>query len=158
MSSELVGSVLGHAGGAAAGAGERIFRGGRVCAGRGAPHARRRNGQRTAAPAPSPCKHAIEHLDDAIAATQLGITLASLALGWVGEPAVAASDRAAVRVSAARRAPGSRRTPWPRSWPSSLITFLHVILGELAPKAVALQRPDTVSLWVAQAAVVVFAM
>jgi len=94
-------------------------------------------------------KHAVENLDDAIAATQLGITLASLALGWVGEPLVAhlivpafgilgegESWFAAHSVAAAVA--------------FAVITFLHVILGELAPKAVALERPDAVSLWVAR--------
>jgi CBS domain containing-hemolysin-like protein len=94
-------------------------------------------------------RHAIEHLDDAIAATQLGITLASLALGWIGEPTVA-------RVIE----PAFSFLPERGSWIAAhtvatilaflAITFLHVILGELAPKAVALQRPDRVSLWVAR--------
>jgi putative hemolysin len=94
-------------------------------------------------------KNAIEHLDDAIAATQLGITLASLALGWIGEPTLA-------RVIM----PLFSFLPEEGSWIAShsmativaftCITFLHVILGELAPKAVALQRPDVVSLWVAR--------
>ena len=92
-------------------------------------------------------KKAIEHLDDAIAATQLGITLASLALGWIGELCLA---RVIVQ--------GLEFLP--KGWAIvsshtlsviisfSLITFLHVILGELAPKAIALQQPDIVSLWV----------
>lgn len=94
-------------------------------------------------------KNAIENLDDAIAATQLGITLASLALGWVGEPTVARVIQ-----------PGLSFLP--DTWrfitahglataiAFTLITFLHVILGELAPKAVSLQRPDFVALWVSQ--------
>jgi len=92
---------------------------------------------------------AIERLDDAIAATQLGITLASLALGWVGEPTVARLIE-----------PWFGFLPERGAWIAAhtlativaftAITFLHVILGELAPKAVALQRPDVVSLWVAQ--------
>ena len=92
-------------------------------------------------------KQAIEHLDDAIAATQLGITLASLGLGWIGEPCFAHVILPALSFL-------------PKEWTwvtghgiatvSAFIgiTFLHVILGELAPKAVALQRPDRVSLWV----------
>ena len=94
-------------------------------------------------------KHAIDNLDDAIAATQLGITVASLALGWVGEPSMA------VLV-----VPLFSWLPEDQSWVAThtmatilsftLITFLHVILGELAPKAVALERPDVVSLWVAR--------
>ena len=94
-------------------------------------------------------KHAIEHLDDAIAATQLGITLASLALGWVGEPSVA-------RLLEPLFGFLPRTARWVAAHTVAtivafaLITFLHVILGELAPKAVALQRPDTVSLWVAR--------
>ena len=94
-------------------------------------------------------RHAVNHLDDAIAATQLGITLASLALGWIGEPIV-------VRVIT------PALTWMPDKWlfftkhgigigvAFVLITFLHVILGELAPKAVALQRPDRIALWVSQ--------
>ncbi len=94
-------------------------------------------------------QHAIDNLDDAIAATQLGITLASLALGWVGEPAVARLLD-----------PLFSFLPEDESWLAAhtvativafvLITFMHVILGELAPKAVALERPDNVSLWVAR--------
>jgi CBS domain containing-hemolysin-like protein len=68
-------------------------------------------------------KRAIEHLDDAIAATQLGITLASLGLGWIGEPALASLTLA-----------------------FSTITFIHVVAGELAPKALALDFPGRVAL------------
>jgi magnesium and cobalt exporter, CNNM family len=94
-------------------------------------------------------KKAIDHLDDAIAATQLGITLASLALGWIGEPCIVRVLEPLLRFM-------------PESWHSvaghglatalafALITSMHVILGELAPKAVALQRPDVVGLWVAR--------
>jgi len=87
---------------------------------------------------------AIEHLDDSIAATQLGITLASLGLGWIGEPALAGLIRpmllgigieseVLVHVPAAVLA-------------FSGITFIHVVAGELAPKAVALDFPGRVAL------------
>jgi putative hemolysin len=91
----------------------------------------------------------IDHLDDAIAATQLGITLASLALGWVGEPVVA---RLLEPLFAFLPPEGAwiARHSVATIVAFTLITFLHVILGELAPKAVALQRPDTVALWVAR--------
>ena len=89
-------------------------------------------------------KMAIEHLDDAIAATQLGITLASIGLGFVGEPAIARlieplfaglglGSFVSVHSVALVVAFGS-------------ITFLHVVVGELAPKAVALDRPGPVVL------------
>ena len=88
---------------------------------------------------------AVEKLQDAIAATQVGITFASLALGWIGEPAlahmleplfaglptmwgVAVSHGVAVVVA------------------YLLLTFLHVVLGEQAPKALAIQRAEDVAL------------
>ena len=88
--------------------------------------------------------HAIEHLDDAIAATQLGITVASIGLGFVGEPALARlltpllhalgiGSMAAVHSVAIVIA-------------FALITFLHVVVGELAPKAIALDYPGRVAL------------
>lgn len=90
-------------------------------------------------------KQAIESLDDAIAATQLGITFASLALGWIGEPALAHL-----------LAPLFRGLPGPYSMVLEhalavtlaylLLTYLHVVLGELAPKAIALQRAEDVAL------------
>ncbi len=89
-------------------------------------------------------ERAVDHLDDAIAATQLGITLASLALGWMGEPAVA------------RLLEPLFESIGVGSWVAvhtvatviafSLITFLHVVLGELAPKALALEHPGPVVL------------
>ncbi len=91
---------------------------------------------------------AVEKLDDAIAATQLGITFASLALGWVGEPALSHLIEPLFKAI-----PG----PWGTVVTHAaavavaflLITFLHVVLGELAPKAIALQRAEDVALLVA---------
>jgi len=93
-------------------------------------------------------KQAVSHLDDAIAATQLGITLASLGLGWVGEPAITQVLQPLLNLL-------------PLGWQEAtvhgvsvtvaflFITFLHVVVGELAPKAMALQRPDELSLFIA---------
>lgn len=93
-------------------------------------------------------RRTITHLDDAIAATQLGITLASLALGWVGEPAVSH-----LIAPLFQYLPGNWSAIASHSLAAALsftfITFLHVVIGELAPKAMALQRPDDVSLVIA---------
>jgi CBS domain containing-hemolysin-like protein len=89
---------------------------------------------------------ATEHLDAALSATQLGITLASLGLGWLGEPFLAhrlmpvlarigVTDATAVSSIAIGLA-------------FIAITFLHIIFGELAPKSLAIQRAKRVSLWV----------
>lgn len=94
-------------------------------------------------------QHAVDNLDDAIAATQLGITLASLALGWVGEPAMARLVEPLFEILPEHSAWVATHT-LATVLAFTLITFLHVILGELAPKAVALQQPDMVSLWVAR--------
>ncbi len=91
---------------------------------------------------------AVGALDDAIAATQLGITLASLGLGWVGEPAVAAL------IAPLFEAVGLGEPPLIHSVATlvafSSITFLHVVAGELAPKALALDRPGEVALFCAR--------
>ena len=94
-------------------------------------------------------KHAVVNLDDTIAATQLGITLASLALGWTGEPVMAELLTPVFAFLPAEGAVVAAHTVATIT-AFIAITFLHVILGELAPKAVALQRPDVVSLWVAR--------
>jgi CBS domain containing-hemolysin-like protein len=86
-----------------------------------------------------------ERLQYFLSATQLGITLSSLGLGWVGEPAFAhvltpvlsavgiASERVVHNVSAAAA--------------FLFITFLHIIVGELVPKAYAIRTTERVALW-----------
>jgi CBS domain containing-hemolysin-like protein len=82
-----------------------------------------------------------------IAATQVGITMASLALGWVGEPTVAASIEPLLAYLPAG---------WARAGAHSiavaisfvLITSLHVVCGELAPKTIALQHAEKTALLV----------
>ena len=83
-------------------------------------------------------KTAIEHLDDAIAATQLGITLASIGLGFVGEPAIAPL----IEPLFAALGLGSFVSIHSVALVVAfvLITFLHVVVGELAPKALALDQ------------------
>src|SRR3979490_2770247 len=80
---------------------------------------------------------ALQHLDRYIAATQLGITMASLALGWIGEPALAHLFAPLLRSAGWNPAPTSSHVA---AIPVAffLLTFLHIVLGELAPKSVAL--------------------
>lgn len=89
-------------------------------------------------------RKALQHLDRYISATQLGITLASLGLGWVGEPALA------------RMLEGPfLKLPLPfeeltrhgiaTALIFAFITALHIVLGELVPKALALLFPERVS-------------
>jgi len=91
---------------------------------------------------------AIRHLDHYISGTQLGITLASLGLGWVGESTIASIL-------------GQLFHGLPAPWDAvashgvagtiafALITFMHIVLGELVPKSLALMYPESVSLWLA---------
>ncbi len=91
--------------------------------------------------------NALKELDRYIAATQLGITIASIGLGWVGEATLAriisplldflphvsntiASHTIAIAIAFA------------------LITFLHVVIGELMPKSIALQYPEKTTLFI----------
>ncbi len=87
---------------------------------------------------------AIKHLDDAIAATQLGITLASIALGWIGEPAIAGLIRPMLSAIGVESAVAVHTLALVVAF--SAITFVHVVAGELAPKAVALDFPGRVAL------------
>jgi CBS domain containing-hemolysin-like protein len=90
---------------------------------------------------------AVSHLDRYIAATQLGITLASIALGWVGEPALARLIQPLFRALDAPWAfLATHSTATVIAF--SVITFMHVVFGELIPKTMALQRPDRTALWV----------
>ena len=83
---------------------------------------------------------AIRHLDSYIAASQLGITISSLALGWIGEPALA---------GLLERAFGEGAHAVAITITFVVITALHVIAGELAPKGIALQYPERTALVVA---------
>src|SRR5660397_265146 len=81
--------------------------------------------------------HILEHLDAYISATQLGITLASLGLGWIGEPALAG-----LIGNVFSWLPPSLASVATHGVASVIafiiITILHIILGELMPKALAL--------------------
>jgi CBS domain containing-hemolysin-like protein len=93
-------------------------------------------------------RRAVQSLDRYISATQLGITLASLGLGWIGEPALAGLFEGGFswlpRPFAAIATHGVAS-----AIAFIVITILHIILGELVPKAVALIYPEVVSSWVA---------
>jgi CBS domain containing-hemolysin-like protein len=94
-------------------------------------------------------KEAIQSLDRYISGTQLGITLASLGLGWIGEPALAGPIENAFRFLPGAAAPVATHG-LAVTLAFLIITFLHIVLGELAPKALALLHPEQTSRWVAQ--------
>jgi CBS domain containing-hemolysin-like protein len=85
------------------------------------------------------------HLDRYLSANQLGITLASLALGWVGEPAFA--HLVQPYMTGLGRLTGAATHSLALGCSFVVITFLHAVVGELVPKAIALQKAEPVALW-----------
>ena len=85
-----------------------------------------------------------------ISATQFGVTIASLALGWIGEPTVAHL----LEPLASTLAPAGRAAYVAHIFAIAIafaaITFLHIVLGELMPKMVALERAEGLALFVAR--------
>jgi len=93
-------------------------------------------------------EHIFAHIDAYLATIQLGITMASLGIGWVGEPAVARLLEPLFR---------GLPSAWLRAASVSIsfgaaffvITLLHVVLGENVPKLVAIRRPAQWAQWTA---------
>jgi CBS domain containing-hemolysin-like protein len=84
----------------------------------------------------------LENLNAYISATQLGITLASLALGWIGEPVVAHLLEAPLK----GRVSETVLETIAFAIAFSVITFLHIVIGELAPKTLALELAEKTAL------------
>lgn len=90
---------------------------------------------------------ASDHLDSYLAATQLGITLSSLGLGWIGEPAVAALLEPLLgALPAPLNVLGSHAVAFVIAF--AFITVLHIVFGELMPKSLAIQKAEVVALWI----------
>src|SRR5712672_4230062 len=89
-----------------------------------------------------------QHLDEVVNGVQLGITMVSLTLGWIGEPMVA---RLVESLRFVRKVPHAAVYAHgiAIAIAFSLITYLHVLLGELVPKTLALQRAEQIALAVA---------
>jgi CBS domain containing-hemolysin-like protein len=92
-------------------------------------------------------QRAIGKLDSNLAATQLGITISSLALGWIGEPALAhLIEPLLVGLTGPFAGVGAHAIAIIAAF--VVITTLHIVLGELAPKSLALQRTESTALWI----------
>lgn len=89
----------------------------------------------------------ISNLDAYLSATQLGITLASLGLGWVGEPFLAKLIEPALEYFGI---PETFVHVISFAIAFSIITFLHIVIGEMAPKSLAIRRSEGTTLWIAQ--------
>lgn len=89
----------------------------------------------------------VRHLDAYLAATQLGITMASLGLGWIGEPAVASVLEAPLHDLVGLSVEAVDVVAFGLGF--ALITLFHITLGELAPKSIAILKPDATALVVA---------
>ena len=89
----------------------------------------------------------VRNLDAYLSATQLGITIVSLALGWLGEPLVAEQiEPLLVRLGVESEA-AARSVSIAVGF--SLITFATIVFGELAPKSLAIFRAEGTTLWIA---------
>ncbi len=88
----------------------------------------------------------LANLDAYLSATQLGITLASLGLGWIGEPAVAKLLEPVLHFFGL---PDMILHTVSFVIAFTIITFLHIVLGEMAPKSMAIRQAENTTLWTA---------
>ena len=89
-----------------------------------------------------------DRLDASLSACQLGITMASLALGWVGEPAFAKLLEPVFHAVGITSAAVLHTTGFVFAF--SIITASHLVIGEQAPKIYAIRRPESMILWCAE--------
>lgn len=90
-----------------------------------------------------------QHLDTYLSACQLGITLASLGLGWIGEPAFARLLFPVFDIVGITSPEIIHGVSF--FFAFFVISYLHIVVGELAPKSMAIRMPEKVSLWTAPA-------
>ncbi len=91
-------------------------------------------------------QRAVDNLDTYLAATQLGVTISSLGLGWIGEPALAHLIEPVLGMFGNLAYAASHAIA--ASVAFAIITVFHIVLGELAPKSYALQRSERTALWI----------
>lgn len=89
----------------------------------------------------------LNNLDSYLSATQLGITLASLGLGWIGEPVVS-KILIAIFHAMGLNVPDETAHQIALPVAFALITVLHIVFGELAPKSIAIRKPEETTLFV----------
>ncbi len=104
------------------------------------------NGNRTAGTA----VHMVQHMNTFIAACQLGITIASLLLGWIGEPALAHLIEPPLVNLIGTFAAEAVAHAVATVVALTIVTSLHIIVGEQAPKGFALQKPEVTTLLIAR--------
>ncbi|PSB91663.1 Hemolysin C [Candidatus Pandoraea novymonadis] len=90
-----------------------------------------------------------EKIDDYLSACQLGITLASLGLGWIGEPAFARALTSLFGIFSISSPELIQALAFFIAF--FTISYMHIVIGELAPKSIALRMPETISLWTSAA-------
>jgi CBS domain containing-hemolysin-like protein len=88
-------------------------------------------------------KKVVSHLDEYLSACQLGITVTALGLGWLGEPTI---EKLLHPIFEYFQLSESLTEILSFGIAFSLVTFLHVVIGELAPKTIAIQKAETVTL------------
>ncbi|MFQ5709560.1 MAG: hemolysin family protein [bacterium] len=89
----------------------------------------------------------LEQLDTYLSACQVGITLASLSLGWIGEPFLAA--RFSALFAALNVESEALLHAFSFGLAFGIITYLHIVLGEMAPKSLSIRLAEKTTLWVA---------
>lgn len=93
-------------------------------------------------------KEAVKDLEAYLSTAQLGITIASIGLGWVGEPAVGHLVAPLFNLLGIQATPAATHTA-SIAIAFSIITAFHVVLGELVPKNMAIRMPEKSALWIA---------